>query len=66
LENRFQREKTHYWFIANDFPLQDLVWQSNDGYLGINCVEIVPFLCRAIQEQQQQIEDLKKNLLASD
>jgi len=64
LGNKFQREKTHYGVVANDFPLQDLVWET-DGYLGIDYLEIIPFLCRAIQEQNQQIEELKKFISAS-
>jgi hypothetical protein len=57
--NRFQREKVHYGFLAdNDFPLQDLVTER-DGHLGLDYIEIIPFLCRAIQEQQAQIQELQ-------
>jgi hypothetical protein len=59
--NPFQREKIHYGFLANDFPLQDLVWET-DGHLGIDYLEVIPFLCRAIQEQQSQIDELRKLL----
>jgi hypothetical protein len=50
-----------YGFIAKDFPLQDLVWET-DGYLGIDYIEIIPFLCRAIQEIQEQINELRQLL----
>jgi hypothetical protein len=67
----FQRDKVHYGFLAEDVPLQDLVFQ-NDGYLGLNYQEFIPFLVRAIQEQQAQIQELQvqvsdlKNGLATD
>jgi hypothetical protein len=56
--DKFQREKVHYGFLANEFPLQDLVVEKSDGSLGIDYLEIIPFLCRAIQEQQAQINVL--------
>jgi len=58
----FQREKVHYGFLANEFPLQDLVSQKGDDYLGLDYLEIIPFLCRAIQEQQEQIKLLKEQV----
>jgi hypothetical protein len=58
----FQREKIHYGFLANEFPLQDLVSQKGDDYLGLDYLEIIPFLCRAIQEQQEQVELLKQQV----
>jgi len=58
--DEFQRKKVHYGFLANDFPLQDLVTEKDNRYLGLDYMEIIPFLCRAIQEQQAQINDLKR------
>jgi hypothetical protein len=57
--DNFQREKIHYGFLADNFPLQDLVAEKPNGYLGLDYLEIIPFLCRAIQEQQEQIRVLK-------
>ena len=66
--NNYQREKVHYGFLADDFPLQDLVTESvteKDGnnYLGVDYVGVIPFLVRAIQELQAQINDLKNGLV---
>ncbi|MEG3955249.1 tail fiber domain-containing protein [Microcoleus sp. herbarium2] len=61
--DRFQREKIHYGFLATDFPLQDLVSEKSNGYLGLDYLEIVPFLCRAMQEQQAQINRIESLLL---
>jgi hypothetical protein len=56
------REKRHYGFIAQDFPLFDLVFQGSNKYLGIDYIEIIPFLVRALQEQQEQIKFLETRL----
>lgn len=37
----------------------DLVHEGQDGYLGINYVELVPVLIRAIQELKQQVDELQ-------
>ena len=58
--DKFQRGKVHYGFLAQDFPLQDLVGEKPNGYLGIDYIEIIPFLVRAIQELQEQINELKQ------
>jgi hypothetical protein len=58
----YQREKIHYGFLADEFPLQHLVAERGTGYLGLDYIEIVPFLCRAIQEQQAQIDELKRTV----
>lgn len=55
------RCKRHYGFMAQDFPITDLVVEK-DGDMGIDYVEIIPFLVRAIQEQQEQIDGLKLKL----
>jgi hypothetical protein len=60
--DKFQREKIHYGFLADDFPLQDLVAEKPNGYLGLDYLEVIPFLCKAIQEQQQQILNLKNQI----
>jgi len=58
-ESEYTRRKIHYGFKAEDFPLQDLVGIKENGYLGLDYLEIVPFLVRAIQELQDQINILK-------
>jgi hypothetical protein len=71
--DKFQRKKVHYGFLADDFPIQDLVAErEGEGYLGLDYIEIIPFLCRAVQEQQTQIQELQaqvsdlKNHLVTD
>jgi hypothetical protein len=60
--DKFQRKKTHYGFLADDFPLQDLVSEKSNGFLGVDYLEIIPFLCRAIQEQQEQLHNLQNQI----
>jgi len=64
--DNFQRDKIHYGFLADEVPLQDLVGKRENGYLGLDYVEFIPFLCRAIQEQQELIEALTKRLDLAD
>jgi hypothetical protein len=59
--SRYVREKIHYGFVADIFPLSDLVSEQQDsGYLGLDYMEIIPFLVRSIQELHSEIETLKK------
>lgn len=53
-----------FGLIAQDVEkvLPDLVTTYADGYKGINYTEIIPLLIKAIQEQQAQIDELKKQL----
>ena len=37
----------------------DLVKEGQDGYLGINYVELVPILIRAIQELKEELDEVK-------
>ncbi len=46
--------------LAEIYP--ELVEERSDGYLGISYLELIPFLIKAIQEQQGQIESLKRDL----
>ncbi len=50
-----EREKYHYGFIAQEFSIGDLVYEKENGFLGIDYIEIIPFLVRAIQELSEQI-----------
>jgi hypothetical protein len=56
----YQRNKVHYGFLANDIPLQDLVIEKDNGYLGLDYLEIIPFLVRALQELHEEIVTLKE------
>ncbi|WP_445241518.1 tail fiber domain-containing protein [Microcoleus vaginatus] len=58
----FQRDKIHYGFLADEVPLQDLVSRRENGFLGLDYLEFIPFLCRAIQEMHVQITELKTQL----
>jgi hypothetical protein len=59
--SKYTREKIHYGFIADIFPLSDLVSeQPESGYLGLDYMEIIPFLVRSIQELHSEVENLKK------
>ena len=55
--------KKHYGVIAQElqelFPA--LVDEDQDGYLGVNYVELVPVLIRAIQELKAQVDALQGN-----
>lgn len=55
--------KKHYGVIAQElqelFPT--LVEEGQDGYLGVNYVELVPVLVRAIQELKAQVDALQGN-----
>ncbi|MFP4342060.1 MAG: tail fiber domain-containing protein [Cyclobacteriaceae bacterium] len=45
--------------LAQVYP--HLVQERSDGYLGVNYLELIPLLIKAIQEQQQQIESLRSH-----
>lgn len=51
----------HVGFVAQEmqelFP--NLVEEGQDGYLGVNYVELVPVLIRAIQELKQELDEVK-------
>jgi hypothetical protein len=56
--SKAERKKFHYGFVAQDFPIGDLVYEKENGFLGIDYIEIIPFLVKAIQELTEQIEDI--------
>ena len=58
-ESDYHRRKNHYGFLADNFPISDLVSQKDNGFLGLDYLEIIPFLVRAIQELHIQLEQLK-------
>lgn len=54
----------HYGFMAQE--LKDVyptfVINNNNGYYSVNYQEMIPILAKGMQEQQTQIEDLKKEV----
>ena len=54
-------QKTHYGLSAQELQsvYPKLVEKGQDGYLGVNYVEMVPVLIRAIQELKEEIDKLK-------
>ena len=51
----------HFGLIAQELQeiYPNLIHEGQDGYLGINYVEMVPVLIRAIQELKEEIDELK-------
>ena len=52
----------HYGLVAQElqevFP--DMVYDTGDGYLSVNYIELIPLLIQTIQKQQEQIDELTK------
>jgi len=59
-------EKRQAGFIAQEVRdvLPDIVTEGPDGMLGMKTDSIIPYLVKAIQEQQKEIEVLKAQLNA--
>ena len=59
---------THYGLIAQEVQqiLPEMVYEDGAGYLSINYTEFIPFLIRAINVQQKQIENLQAQLEIGD
>ena len=51
----------HYGLSAQELQTlyPNLVKEGQDGYLGINYIELVPVLIRSIQELKQELDDVK-------
>ncbi|MBQ9200680.1 MAG: tail fiber domain-containing protein [Lachnospiraceae bacterium] len=56
-----QSKKLHFGLIAQELQTiyPNLVEESEDGYLSINYVELVPILIRSIQELKQEVDELR-------
>ena len=62
----------HFGFIAQEVEdiIPEIVTKSEEpvtqggekGILGLKYESVIPFLCGAIQEQQKQIDELKKTI----
>jgi hypothetical protein len=57
-------KKTKYGFLAQEIQkiYPDLVYQDEEGNLGIDYTGLIPVLISAMQEQQQKIEKLETEL----
>ena len=55
-------DKKHFGLIAQELQTiyPELVVKGQDGYLGVNYIELVPILIRSIQELSQKVENLEK------
>jgi hypothetical protein len=62
-DENMDKEK-HFGFIAQEVEevLPELVRQDSQGKKILNYNELVPYLVRAIQEQQKEIEELKAQI----
>lgn len=51
----------HYGLSAQELQTiyPELVYEGQDGYLGVNYTELVPILIRSIQELKQELEKVK-------
>ena len=60
-KSAFMRNK-HYGLIAQELQeiYPDLVVEGEDGYLGVNYIEIIPLLIRSIQELNAKIEQYEQ------
>lgn len=56
-----QSQKLHFGLIAQELQTiyPNLVEEGEDGYLGINYVELVPILICSIQELKQEVDELR-------
>ena len=56
-------DKKHIGLIAQELQTiyPELVVEGQDGYLGVNYVELVPVLIRAIQELKEELDEVKGN-----
>ena len=56
-------QNKHYGLIAQEVQriYPDLVYEGSDGYLGIDYVSLIPMLLKVVQQQQIEIDQLKRN-----
>ena len=56
-----QTKEKHYGLSAQELQAiyPNLVKEGQDGYLGVNYVELVPILIRSIQELKQELNEVK-------
>ena len=63
-ENSQEFKKIHYGFLAQELQqiYPDLVYEGGDGYLEINYTGLIPILVSSIQELNEKINTLEKEL----
>ena len=63
-ESAFMKNK-HYGFIAQELQkiYPDLVVEGEDGYLGVNYLEIIPLLVRSVQELNVKLEQQSNGIV---
>ena len=61
IEKELKEKQTHYGLSAQELQklYPDLVYEGQDGYLGVNYVELVPILIRSIQELKLELDEAK-------
>ena len=66
--NGRRKKRERMGFLAQDFQevFPDLVYEDENGYLGIDYISLIPSLVEALQEQQDQIDQLQKQLKKGD
>lgn len=58
--------KTKYGFVAQELKevYPDLVYEGEDGILGIDYIGLIPIMVTTIQEQQKRIEELENKIIS--
>lgn len=61
LKKEPQEKQSHYGISTQELQklYPDLVCEGQDGYLGVNYLELVPILIRSIQELKQELDEVK-------
>lgn len=54
-------QSLHYGLLAQELKeiYPELVLEGQDGYLGVNYIELVPILIRSIQELKAELDEIK-------
>ena len=61
VEETSTEKEMHYGLSAQELQTiyPDLVREGQDGYLGVNYIELVPILIRSIQELKQELDEVR-------
>jgi len=61
IEKEMEVPQRHIGLLAQELRelYPDLVYEGQDGYLGVNYVELVPVLIRSIQELKAELDEVK-------
>lgn len=60
-QNQIEAEQIHFGLSAQELGeiYPELVRKDQDGYLGVNYLELVPILIRSIQELKQELDEVR-------